>query len=181
MTTPLEPWAPAVRVLTRPFAVERPMPRIRVLRVITVVLIAEMIGLGIILLFLVDLTGSFPSGWLYGWMGITALSFSVGFYTRAKRNEHFVRSANAKFAYPLYRTRLIMGLALAEVPFLAGFLIAFPADSMLPYLLGAIVSAVKVYQVAPTTADVETLQKWIDQYQDPIDLASLLMEKGDTR
>ena len=175
MHTELETWAPAIRALPRLWAAERPMPRIRLLRVITLAIVAEMVVLGIVLLFLVDLGAMAPTGWLYGWAGITALSLPLGFYTRARRNEHIVRTAKEGDAYGFYRIRMLIGVAIAEVPALAGFLISFPADSMIPYLAGLAVSLVRIAQYGPTRADVAELQGWFDEYQDPLDIAAVLM------
>lgn len=175
MHTELETWAPAVRAVFKPWAAERPMPRIRLLRIITVAILAELAVLGIVLLFVVDPGAMAPTGWLYGWAGITALSLPLGFYTRARRNEHLVRTAKERDAYGFYRTRMLIGVAIAEVPALAGFLISFPADSIIPYLAGLLVSSVRIAQYGPTRADVAELQGWFDEYQDPLDIAAILM------
>ena len=175
MHTELETWSPAVSVITRPWAAERPMPYIRTLRVITLAVVAALAAMGIVLLFTVDLGGSYPSGWLYGWSGVTALAFSLSFFTRTNRNEHFVRSANERHAYRLYQTRMMLGLALAEIPALAGFFISYATDSIVPYLVGLVVSLVKIYQAAPVKADIMGLQKWLDGFKDPFDLATVLM------
>jgi len=176
MHTELETWDPAVRAVTRPWAVERPIPRIRLLRIITLAIVGELAVMGIILLFVVDVGAMAPTGWLYGWAGVTALSLPLGFYTRAKRNEHLVRTAKERDAYGFYRTRMLIGVAIAEVPALAGFLISFPSDSMIPYLAGLLVSSVRIAQYGPTRADVTELQGWLDEYQDPLDMGAILMK-----
>jgi hypothetical protein len=177
MHTELETWSPAIRVITRPWAAERPMPHIRTLRVITLAVVGVLAAMGIVLLFTVDLGGSYPSGWLYGWLGVTALAFSLNFYSRTNRNEHFVRSANERHALGLYQSRMLLGLALAEIPALAGLFISYATDSIIPYLLGLVVSLVKMYQAGPTKADIVGLQTWLDEFKDPFDLASVLMQK----
>ncbi|MCJ7727000.1 MAG: hypothetical protein MUP76_11525 [Acidimicrobiia bacterium] len=176
MHTELETWAPALRAFARPWAVERPIPRIRLLRIITLAILAEIAVLGIVLLFVVDLGAMAPVGWLYGWAGLTALSLPLGFYTRARRNEHMVRTANERDAFGFYRLRMLVGIAIAEVPVLAGFLISFPADSIIPYLAGLVVSLLRMAQYGPTGAAIVQMQGWFDEYQDPLDLAGILME-----
>ncbi len=157
------------------------MPHIRTLRVITLAVVAALAVMGILLVFTVDLGGSYPSGWLYGWLGVTALAFSLVFFTRTNRNEHFVRSANERHAYRLYQSRMVLGLALAEIPALAGFFVSYATDSILPYVLGLAVSLVKIYQAAPMAADIMGLQKWLDEFKDPFDLAGVLMQTPDTQ
>jgi len=176
MHTELESWAPAVAAFSKPWSVEKPMPRIRLLRIITLAVLAGLAVMGIVLVFTVDLGRSASSGWLYGWAGFSALSLPLGFYTRARRNEHFVRTANVRDAYGFYRTRMLVGVAIAEIPALIGFMVSFPADSIIPYLGGLVVSLIRIAQYGPTRADVTEVQGWLDDYQDPFDLATLLME-----
>lgn len=176
MHTELESWAPAVAAIARPWRVAKTIPRIRLLRILTLAILTSLVVMGIVLLFVVDLGQGAPVGWMYGWAGIAVLSLPVGFHTRARRNEHLVRTANERDAYGFYRVRILMGVAIAEIPALVGFIISFPADSIVPFLAGLALSLVRIAGYGPTKADVTQVQGWLDEYDDPIDLAAILME-----
>ena len=176
MDVELESWSPAVAATRRFWSMDGSEPRVRRLRVITLLIAASLVVLGVVPLVIVDLGSEFPTEWFYGWAGVAALSLPVGYYTRIKRNEHFVRTAKPSDAYSLYRTRMMIGLAIAEVPALAGLVISFPADSIYPYLAGLAVSLVRFAQHGPTATDVAQLQGWLDEFKDPFDLAAVLME-----
>lgn len=174
-TTPLEPWSDATAVLLHPRRAERPMPGIRVVRVITLEVVAALVALGILLTAFVDVTGVPPIGWMYGVAGFTAATLPFGFFTRQRRNEHFLRTARQSDAYGFYRGRILLGVAIGALPALIGFGMSFPADSMLPYLGGLAVSLWRIAEFGPTARDVAQLQVSMDEYQDPLDLAAILM------
>jgi hypothetical protein len=179
MQTELESWSEALRLLPRrvfvPWSKADPVPRIRFLRVLALTMVAWLLVLLVVLLFTADVGGSYPSGWLYGWAGITAASLSIGFWLRTRRNQHFVLTSNPATAHRLYTSRMLIVLAMAEIPALVGFIVCFVVDAVLPYVIALPVSLALMYRDGPTARDVRMLQGWLDEYQDPYDLGAVLM------
>lgn len=54
-----------------------------------------------------------------------------------------------------YQQRMFVGVAFGEAPALLGFVAAFQADAIWPYLVGMALSLIALGMVAPTEGDVE--------------------------
>ena len=180
MHTELESWAEAVRMLPKrllmPWAPAVPVPRIRVARILTLMMGVWLLMIGVVLVFLVDSIGEYPTGWFVGWLGLSVLAVSMGCLIRRNRSKRFAMTSNVRTAYRQYSARMFLGLAFAETPALIGFMISVAVNSMLPYLLGIAAALVLMFSVGPTANDVRGMQGWLDEYENPFDLGAALME-----
>lgn len=180
MHTELESWSEALRMLPRrmflPWSPAPRVPRIRLLRVLILTMVAYLLFLVLVLVVAVDVGGGYPMGWIYGWAGVTAASLSLGYWVRNRRNERFLLTSNRQTAHRQYTSRMFLNLAIAEVPALVGFVICFLVDAVLPYLIALPVTLYLIFRDGPSAHDVRTLQEMLDEYQDPYDIAGVLME-----
>ena len=161
----LMPWAPGV-----------PVPRIRVARILMLMMGGWLVVIGVVLSFLVDSIGEYPTGWFFAWAGFSALAVSAGYLIRINRTKRFAMTSNPRTAYRQYSSRMFLGLGFAEIPALIGFVISFAVSSMLPYVLGVAAALVLMFRAGPTVTDVRRMQGWLDEYENPFDLGAILME-----
>ena len=176
----LESWTEAVRMLPKrllmPWAPATPVPRIRLARILMLMMGGWLVMIGVVLSFLVDSVGEYPTGWFVGWVGFSAPAVSVGYLLRTSRTKRFAMTSNPGNAYRQYSSRMFLGLGFAEIPALIGFVISFAVSSMLPYLLGVAAALVLMFRAGPTATDVRRMQGWLDEYENPFDLGAILME-----
>ena len=180
MHAELEPWSEAARMAPRrlflPWTRAPLVPRIRMLRVLTLAMLGYLLFLVPVLLILVDPVGAYPSGWLVGWAVVSGMALAGGGWVRSRRTEAFLLTSNEKTAYRQYTARMFVNFAVAEVPALIGFVICFFVDAAVPYLLALPVTLFLAIRYGPSGVDVATLQRALDERGRPYDLAVVLMQ-----
>jgi hypothetical protein len=113
---------------------------------------------------------------LIGWMlAVVAVGLLAAWRIRAL-DSRLVRVRGDRGLLATYRAGFFIGVGWAEFPALLAFVLSFVAGTLWVYVVGAVMSSIDLWLIAPTRRNIMRIQGRLDSGGSPVSLGRLLTE-----